>query len=266
MNPIRLVDTHLVSEHEARPRIPGRYWASDAGDCKRKLYYLYTDQELTDPLDAHTLRKFAYGNKVEEQEIEWFYESGQAIDDHVKINKPNPESPSTTIAGEIDVLMREVVDDEIHNYIVEIKTGYGHHFKNKALVGRPNPKHLLQGMLYLDMSEINDLMFVYIDRGTCDRREHHLTLENGYPVVNGQQLAGPHISTLYKVFALLHKMVKNHMLPPPDFKQEYDEDDIRTLRHAGKLTSAQLNKWKNGESVGDWECQGCVFRSLCADS
>ena len=72
MHPIRRVDSHIVSEDEGNARAIGRYMASDAGDCKRKLYFLYSNYEPTDPHDAHTLRKFAYGIKIEEQEIEWF--------------------------------------------------------------------------------------------------------------------------------------------------------------------------------------------------
>ena len=121
-------------------------------------------------------------------------------------------------------------------------------------------------MVYLDLAPYENLVFIYIDRGTCDRREHYLELNNGFPVINGDQLPGPRISTIYKVFAVLHKMVKNNILPPPDFKQEYTSQDVSNLRRNGKLSTAQYRKWKDGESVGDWECKGCTFRSLCADS
>jgi hypothetical protein len=121
-------------------------------------------------------------------------------------------------------------------------------------------------MLYISLSDYDDLVFIYIDRGTCDRVEHHLTLKEGFPVVNKQLITSITINSIYKSFANLHKMIKNNILPAPDFKQEYEDHDVHTLRRNGKLTTAQYNKWKAGESIGDWECKGCIFRSLCADS
>jgi len=261
MHPIRSVDNYLISKDNDRTRVPGRYLASDAGSCKRRLYFMYNNLEASDPLDPHTLRKLGYGRKIEEQEIEWLYASGVAIDDHVKFNKPNPEALSTVIAGEIDVLC-----EQDSKYIVEIKTGYGYGFKSDVLKGRPNTKHLLQGMIYLDLSPYDDLVFTYIDRGTCDRREHHLQLNEGIPVLNGIQLPGPNISIIYKVFAKLHKFIKNNILPPPDFIQEYTTEHVNTLRQESKLSTSKYNQWKEGQTIGDWECEGCVFRSLCADS
>jgi hypothetical protein len=237
--------------------------ASDAGDCKRKLYFLYSNYEPTDPHDAHTLRKFAYGIKIEEQEIEWLYASKQGLDDHVRVNKPNPEAPSTVVAGEMDVILES---KEGIAYIGEIKSGYGPSFKNDVLRGKPNARHLLQGMLYLSLSDYDHLVYIYIDRGTCDRTEHHLTLDNGIAIVNNAN-TNAHVSTIYKGFAYLHKCLKNNYVPKADFKQVYTSDDIYTLRSKGKLSTARYNKWQSGEeSIGDWECKGCVFRSLCSDT
>jgi hypothetical protein len=286
IHPIRIVDSYLMEHHSINEsRVTGRYRPTDAsmeiedgtiaGTCMRLSYYRYKGIEPSDPPSASRLRRMALGNHIEGEELLWMNKCNILVDQHVPIEFPHPWDDSIILSGEIDCLLRGAMapdfdptrDSEI--VIGEIKSGAGQGFYKHVLdpkSGRPNDHHLLQGMLYLYMyGRTRDLIFIYIDRGTALRREHHLTLDNGVAVIN------THKDNRYTLQKILHRNVLldehiNHgVLPPRDYAPIYSESDIKRHSKAGTISASARGAWSRGEPVGDWTCRDCTFRSRCLD-
>jgi hypothetical protein len=277
-NPIQIADNYYVVYESPDPyRTKGRYRPSDSssvlvddngdkyvvGSCTRQLWYRYTNAPVTDPLSASILRKMELGNMIEGAERYILGKAGVVRDHNVPVEVPHPMIPDAVISGEMDIIF-----DTDPPVIGEVKSGYGSKFYNYVLgaSGRPNESHVLQGMLYLWMyGTAQELVFIYIDRGSSVRREHRMVLSGNHPVINNKLWSHINITNVLERYVRLHNYIGKGVCPPPDYEQVYNQSTVESHRASGRITASARSAWYRGEAVGDWQCRDCPFRSRCSD-
>jgi hypothetical protein len=273
-HPLQIADNYFTyHESPVDERTIGRMRPSDAsietqdehgsivyGTCIRQSWYRYTKAPVSDPYSASHIRKLRMGEMVEENERYALSRSQVVWEHNYKVSR---EYQGLTVAGELDLVFN--TDPPV---IGEIKSGWSSHFYKSVLgpEGSPNEAHILQGMLYLWLfPAAKDLVYIYLDRGSMQRREHWMSLDRGVPVVNGDKKSHIILSKILTRYAKLHEYIEKGVLPPADFEQRYSRQSLTCHIARGTIPGKAKAAWQKGKAVGDWQCRECPFRSKCAD-
>ena len=276
MHPIRIVDQYLFeNESPDESRITGRYRPTEAslviptangsqvvGTCMRQSWYRYMGLEITDPPSVSRIRRMQWGSLIEANERVYLRRSNLLYAENVSVSVPLNDG--LVLNGVVDAVINR--GDPI---LVEIKTGYGNNFFRSVLdpsMGRPSPAHILQGMLYLYMYiEAKQLVFLYYDRGTSNRREHWLSISNYRAVINNSIDYNYNIMSIIERYAVLHQHIIQKRLPRRDYLPSEEISSRRAVSGYNIRHKTLLQEHNTKGYVGDWQCRDCPFKSRCIE-
>ncbi len=191
-----IIDEYL--NEESRPKKVGAYYPSEIGMCIRRSYYSYV---LPKPTERAALRIFALGNNVHSFLAAALKDSKEFS--LVEEEKPikieyNEDGASFTIYGRIDdYVVTRATNKKI---IIEAKS-----VGDISRVEEPDPKHVMQIMLYLNAEQADYGLLVYADKKNLAIRQFRVDYDNGL-----------HKKTMTR-FKDLDYHLKNKKLPPAEY-------------------------------------------------
>ena len=210
-----IIDEYL--DEESRPKTVGAYYPSEIGMCMRRSYYSYLYPK---PTDRSALRIFALGNNVHAFLAEALKSSSEFS--LVEEEKPvkivyNDANSSFTIYGRID------------DYVVTKSTGKKIIIEAKSVgeiskINEPDPKHVMQIMLYLSAEQADYGMLVYADKKNLAIRQFRVDYDDTV------------YTKIMTRFKDLDYHLKNSKLPPAEYY--FDAKKV-------------------------WECKYCPYFSEC---
>lgn len=72
------------------------------------------------------------------------------------------------------------------------------------------------------------------------------------------------IHDIFRKFDDTYSYATEKMLPPPDYKHVYSEQDVEREHKIGRLSKIKYNRYKKGtETLGDSECAYCAYQKQC---
>ncbi|MCL5009958.1 MAG: PD-(D/E)XK nuclease family protein [Candidatus Parvarchaeota archaeon] len=191
-----IIDNFL--EEESRPKTVGVYFPSESGMCMRRSYYSYISPK---PTDKAALRIFALGNNVHSFIAEALKSSD--VFSYVEEEKPlkieyKDSDTVFNVYGRIDDYV--ITKDTNKKIIIEAKS-VGEINK----INEPEPKHVMQLMLYLGAEQADYGLLVYADKKNLNIRQFRVDYDDEmYNKVIGR-------------FKDLDLHLKNKRLPPAEF-------------------------------------------------
>ena len=209
-----VIDEYL--DEEERPRKLGVYFPSEIGACLRRSYYGYLSPK---PADATARRIFALGNNLHAFIAEALKASSafSLVEDEtpIRIDYKDEDSPFS-IFGRIDDY---VVTHSGKKIIIEAKT-----VSDVSKVEKPEDKHVMQVMLYLNAKEADYGLLVYLDKKNMRIRQFRVDYDDA-----------AHNKVMDR-FKDLDIHLRNKKLPPAEY-------------------------YFNDEKV--WECKYCPYYNEC---
>ncbi len=209
-----IIDNYLKTED--KPRKIGIYFPSEIGSCLRRSYYSYI---MPKPSEPKALRIFALGNNVHS----FIANALKSYNDFAVVEEEKPvhidyrdDDTSFSVYGRIDDYL---VTSDGKKIIIEAKS-----VGDINKVNEPDPKHLMQIMLYLRAEEADYGLLVYADKKNLDIRQFRVDYDD--------ELYNKVISR----FKDLDFHLRNGKLPPA----EYYFDDKKV-----------------------WECKFCPYYNEC---
>jgi CRISPR/Cas system-associated exonuclease Cas4 (RecB family) len=180
---------------ELRGKTIGRYYPSEAGNCKRKTYYSYKIPKET---DVEVLKVFEMGNMVHELIVKVL--QSEKTPDIELLGKEIPfkiDQKDFIISGRIDDMILVKIENE--RYIVEVKSTSALKFTEN-----PNPGHISQLQLYMHASGIHKGIILYIEKNTLQAKHFFIDyspkkVENSIERINE-----------------IHKSLTSDTLPEPE--------------------------------------------------
>lgn len=269
-----LIDAHITEKSKSeKVREPHVFWPSEAsiltsegvvGKCHRASFYNYTGIPPTDPIPAGSIRKMEAGRSIELNEHRFAEQAGILVDHNVKKRK---SYDPVTISAEIDAIYKRPDDTKS---IIEIKSTGGYFsissvFGTKTKPGYPKLEHLLQTTLYIDMFEIPEVVLRYIDRESCDVKEHTVTLtpmkidvaQSSITTVNGSPNLDFSLERIIQRYKVLDHYISNKVMPARDFRPNYSKEEKE------KKAAAKKTKSSKPAPSRDWQCSYCRWLERC---
>ncbi len=190
-----LIDNYL--KRELHPKVIGRYYPSEAGQCLRRSWYSYTNPKET---DKEVMKIFQVGNMI------------HAFIVDVLSSQKNPsvellESEAPFELAVDDFIISGRIDDVVllklngKKYIVEVKST-----RSISYMTKPVETHIAQLMLYMYAKKIYNGIILYIEKNTLKTKAFDVDYDE---------------KTLEKIISHireLHKYLKDGKLPPPEAK------------------------------------------------
>ncbi len=241
-NLVKEIDRFLLSR-ESRER--QHHYASDILACRRQLYYKWTREPESNPIEAGGHWKMRMGDRIHELVHEFLEEAGFDIIREVsgKLEHPRLKRP---ISYRVDNLFTDR-DGTVAG--IEVKTSYGAGIK--ALKSDPKPDHLGQVVVYMRAAAISRFYLLYIGRDNGFRRQFTLELRDGTLLVNGRAEPDPFESMIDRLVDL-ERRLETHTVPARDY--------LAAIRKGSVKDRFQKNKeiFKT-----DWQCSYCRWKDAC---
>jgi CRISPR/Cas system-associated exonuclease Cas4 (RecB family) len=164
-----IVDEFL--NEESRPKTIGAYYPSEIGMCIRRSYYSYLAPK---PTEKGALRIFALGNNLHSFIAEALKNSKEfsLVEEEkpVKIEYKN-DGYSFNIYGRIDDYV--VTRSTNKKIIIEAKS-----VSDIVKINEPEPKHMMQIMLYLSAEQADYGILVYADKKNLEIRQFRVDFDD----------------------------------------------------------------------------------------
>lgn len=236
------------------------------GKCLRMAYYMCMGfKEDTDiPVSNKLVMKT--GDYVENMLLDIFESNNILVDKGVKF-----EVSKYKLYGKIDGILN-INNSEVG---LEIKTIGSNPvmcseiFGSQAKPGFPKWTHLFQTLLYCYafIDRLSKFKLLYIRRDFGSIKEFDISIEpiDGiiYPLVNGVIVRSFTVNDILKRYILLDNFIKSNTVPPREYQQIYNANDIPSYVYYGILTKRQADNYKVSP-FGDKECRICTYRTRCA--
>ncbi|MCL5101635.1 MAG: PD-(D/E)XK nuclease family protein [Candidatus Parvarchaeota archaeon] len=191
-----IIDDYL--EEEGRPKTVGAYYPSEIGMCIRRSYYSYV---LPKPTEAGALRIFALGNNLHAFIADVLKKSDEFsfVEDERPIKIPyKDEKSSFTIYGRIDDYV--ITKNTNKKIIIEAKS-----VGDVLKINEPEPKHVMQLMLYLSAMEADYGMLLYADKKNLNIRQFRVDYDDSV------------YAKIITRFRDLDLHLRNKKLPPAEY-------------------------------------------------
>ena len=276
---IKYANQQILHEEKREPREPGRYWPSQAsvilgtgqcvGQCMRRSYYTIKAIPSTNPASIQQKRKMLYGKYIEDAEINLLKDKKILLGSQVPFII---KYKNIVISGKIDAVVFDIEKGKPIG--VEYKSVSGYYAHNEIwgtarTAGAPRITNMLQVILYLagyrehEEHDFNEISLIYADRGTSEIQEFEVTLDAGFPVINGAIDYSINIQDIYFRFVQLDKYMRGDKIPPCDYVNHYTMDQVTDMFYKNKITK---NKHKEFKALGyglDFQCAYCDWYNQC---
>lgn len=71
------------------------------------------------------------------------------------------------------------------------------------------------------------------------------------------------INNVFNKFDQTYLYIKEKALPPMDYSMIYNNEQLNTQLHCGRISKMRYNKHKKGETTGDARCSFCNYKTKC---
>lgn len=246
MNLINQIDNYLIKKEKSRPR--ERHYPSDVNACMRQLYWKWTDQPKTNPIDASGLWKMNMGNAIHDLIYEFLEDAEFDIIAEVGgvVEIPELKYP---ISYRVDYMFIE--KDTGNEAIIEAKTSYGRGIKAIQISEKPKEQDLAQVVLYIYLTKIKKCYFLYVGRDNSYRTQFVAEEMNGQIYVDGV-LSEVTATLLIQRLMVLEEYLAGDVLP--------DRDYMAAIKNGEIKDKFQKN---NKQYKTDWQCSYCQWKDRC---
>jgi len=242
-NLIDRIDNWLVSkEHRARTS----HYPSDLLACRRQLYYKWTKEPITRPMEAGAHWKTRIGDSLHDMIFGFLKDSGLDIVREIEFKLDL--GLKYKISGRLDCVF---VDEDKSLSGLEIKTSFGRGIVEIQREQEPKPEHIAQVFVYMKATEIKRFYLLYLGRDSGYRTVFVFEYIDGVLCYNGH----PVKITLEQIKAKLQDLelsIDMKSLPDRDYKM---------LIKNGKLRD-KVQK-DSVDHSSDWQCRFCGFVETC---
>jgi len=201
-----LIEAHIQSEGLRKKRRIGHYWASDAGKCKRQVYYTFTNPKVFAP---SKLRTFKIGTILHEY-VQGVLKSlsGTKFSEvwNEKYVMVTDVETDFVITGRIDTFLTSM-DESDPSVILEFKSENERSFSYRKQVPYA---HKCQLTLYMRSQRIPYGYVVYINKSTMEF--------NAIKVEYSEAL----FKSIMRNIRDIHWHLQNSKLPPKSFKEAWE--------------------------------------------
>jgi CRISPR/Cas system-associated exonuclease Cas4 (RecB family) len=189
---------------KSKPKIVGKYYPSEAGNCLRKSWYSYKYPKEIDP------------------EVRKIFEMGNLLHDFVSEVLKSEKTPSVEllkselpfkikvddfiISGRADNLIR--VKSSGKTYLVEVKS-------TKYLLKKPKKQNIIQLQLYMHALGIHKGIILYVEKSRLQ--------SNLFEIEFDQKIVEDSLNRFRK----LHKSLKEESIPIPEARIQNKEMGFR---------------------------------------
>ena len=238
------------------------------GACLRALYWGWTGEKITNPNDAHSIRRMEIGKVIEELEVARYKTMGICAGKSVRFYLPE-----YNISGEVDAFVYDFfLDKDGFPAIitprriigVEIKSAYGYKFQ-KGVDSVMKDEHLLQIMIYLlAYGGMFKWIYLALDNPSF-KAEYNVILSNqGHSVINGKLETKFSIAGILERWRLLEQYLVEKTLPPRDYQWNCSKEEVEKRYKKGDITKRSFDDYENGKKlISDWNCLYCSWKNLC---
>lgn len=188
-----LIDNYLA--REIKPKIIGRYYPSEIGNCMRKVWYSYKIPKET---EKELRRVFWIGEMIHNFVVDVIKsDKNPSVELHAAEFPFAVPVDDFVISGRVDDIVLLKVDNK--KILVEVKsTG------DISYVTEPKEGHVIQLLLYMQALGIFDGFVLYIEKNTLATKS--------FPVIYETKL----IDLALNRFRTLHRHLLTHALPDPE--------------------------------------------------
>lgn len=226
--------TIYEKEKEEHPRILGKYHPSSIGECLRKQYYEFYEEERP---STEKLAIFATGRGIHEI-IAHILENSDTVKVEAKEFETKLDFGEATLSGRVDII---VADLEGQKVIIEVKS-------TSQTVKEPYRRHVLQLQSYLHALNVEKGVILYWDK----RKGVKTTFE----VEKSPEL----LEKLKERTLILHEYIKNKKYPPKEAVIEKDYYQCIGCEYVKKCKPLQLSI-ENGSRLVIFEIDNVIFNT-----
>ncbi len=243
-NLITEIDNYLLKRNVRKRE---SHYPSDVTSCMRQLYYKWTGEEESNPIEAGGYWKMNIGNALHDMISEFLESTGLDII-HEQPGKEKFDNLKHPVSYRIDNLF---VDKDDKLALIEIKTSFGAGIKNIQVLGMPKVEHLAQVCMYMNLVDIQKTYLIYVGRDNGYRTQFLIDYRDNKLCVDGKPTYVDFQELLDKLQELESYLDKEEM-PGREFSA--------AIKHGEIKTKFQRN---NVEYKTDWQCNYCQWRNKC---
>jgi len=170
------ITKEVIESHDAKrnaDRCKKAFYVSDAGKCRRQMYYSLEFQKPMETNDAVSVLRMDAGKRIEEAVVDMWKEEGILKDDQARVDV------KLTNAHEIHGYADAIITVDGVDTPVEIKSFWGHKQAAEIKAGKPKPEYVYQLALYMHYLGYTDGMLLYIDRSNMDMYQFCVEVDKG---------------------------------------------------------------------------------------
>ena len=246
MNICKLIDDYLLSEEQREIK---SHHPSSITRCQRQLYYGWTKEPISDPIDAGAILKMKIGNSIHDIINEILVGTGHKVENEIsfKYLLPGSEYP---ISGRLDNII--TIDDK--KVGIEVKTSFGKGILKIANNKAPDEEHLWQVMTYLYCTDINDFILLYVARDIAFKTAFDVTYKDEAFYVNNDlyMTEADFEEHIIMKLSALEENVKFKKVPERDYAVAIKNGEIKDMFQRNSM------KYKS-----DWQCLYCKWTKSC---
>jgi hypothetical protein len=233
------------------------------------LYYKWADVEKSNPVDVAAKMKMEIGNVTHELITKWLRGAKLEIADEIAVQKrySNLRHP---ISVRIDNVFVDKSGEKEKFAGVEVKTSFGYGILAIKKAGFPKYDHLMQTLLYQELTGINEFYILYIGRDFAYRTQFGIKKirggQNEYDLSTPRQIeiypSLPSFRTKIRLEYYFDRVVKKMeqtekhnciaLVPERDYSIG--------IKNGKAMKDFTHNKVKY---KSDWRCMWCEWRDLC---
>lgn len=198
------------------------FYASDAGKCRRQMYYSLEFKKPLESNSAESILRMNAGKKIEEAIIDEWDKAGILVEEQVRIEE------AITDKHEIHGYADAIINVEGRPTPVEIKSFYGYHQAKELREGRPNKNYIYQLAIYMHFLGYSEGILYYIDRSDMSMFEFDVVLNEGEIILDfgGTWESIGYVKDIISGFKQVSADLEKEIVPEPDFAYKYDLMDF----------------------------------------
>jgi CRISPR/Cas system-associated exonuclease Cas4 (RecB family) len=232
MNLITAIDNYLLQEHEAKKR--ESYYPSEVSKCLRQLYYRWTNEKPSNPIEAGGIWKMRMGDAAHDMIHEFLEKAGFEIINEVSFKKDI--GLKYPISGRIDNVF---IDEDGTLSGIEVKSSYGAGIKNIQKSGHAKKDDIDQVTIYSGCTDIKRWYLIYFGRDNAYRTQFVIDNPQGF-------------DELAFRFKLLEVAIELNTLPDREYLVAIKNGEIKD----------KFQK-DNVEYKTSWRCNYCSYKDMC---
>ena len=230
-----------VDKKKNEERNKDAFYVSDAGRCRRQMYYSLEFKRPLELNSAEAILRMDAGKRIEESLIDMWDKAGMLVDEQVRVEHKLADGHE--LHGYADAIVK-IGDDDV---LVEVKSFYGYYQLKELREGRPNENYVYQLALYMHFLGHDHGKLFYVDRSDMSMFEFNVYLDNGkigYMTTKG--IVSPQEYVNVEDLLADMRFVSNELMsggdavPEPDY--EYKYDIVRFAEEVKGMSKTNLDK------------------------